>query len=180
MATITFNPMQIDGDGAVAGATVASIGAADIATGGVATDEILDATIAAADIADGAITPAKMATSQALTATADGTGTGAMAATASHAIVTSAAATNQISLPASAAGLLGRVYTIWVGSNGFELITPASSNATINGTDADGTNQADIPANSLSRLTLVNTNTWILENIGSNGTVAAAITPDND
>ena len=60
MATITFNPMQIDGDGAVAGATVASIGAADIATGGVATDEILDSTIATADLANNAVTSAKL------------------------------------------------------------------------------------------------------------------------
>jgi len=142
-----------------------------------------DATLSSAGaltIGSGKITPAKMAASEALTATADGTGTGAMSGTTSHAVVTSASATNQISLPASSASLLGKMFTLWVGANGFELITPASSNATINGTDADGTNQADIPANSLSRLTLVDTNTWILENIGSTGTVAAAIIPDND
>lgn len=118
--------------------------------------------------------------SEALTATADGLTTGLMSGKKRHAIVTSASATNAITLPASSTALLGKQFTIWVGANGFELLTPASSNATINGTDSDGTNQADIPANSLSRLTLVNTNTWILENIGSTGTVAAAIVPDND
>lgn len=140
----------------------------------------LGATIGASEISDAAITPAKLAGSESLTATADGTGTGAMTGSFSHAAVTSAAATNQISLPASSSALIGRTFTLWVGANGFELITPASSNATINGTDADGTNQADIPANSLSRVTLVAANTWILENIGSTGTVAAAIVPDND
>lgn len=128
----------------------------------------------------GSIVPAALAASEALTATDDGTTTGAMSGNTSHAVVTSAGATKQVSLPASSAALVGKQFTIWVGSNGFELITPAASNATINGTDADGTNQADIPANSLSRLTLVTTNTWLLENIGSTGTVASAIVPDND
>lgn len=142
-----------------------------------------DATLAAngaLTVASGAITPAKLSASQALTATADGLTTGVMAATSQHAVVTSASATNAITLPASAASLIGKQFTIWVGANGFELLTPASSGATINGTDSDGTNQADIPANSLTRLTLVNTDTWIMENIGSTGTVAGAIVPDND
>lgn len=142
-----------------------------------------DATLAAngaITIAAGAVTPAKTAVSEALTATADGLTTGLMTGNTTHAVVTSASATNAITLPASSASLVGKQFTIWVGANGFELLTPATSNATINGTDADGTNQADIPANSLSRLTLVNTNTWLLENIGSTGTVAAAIIPDND
>lgn len=131
-------------------------------------------------IANGAVTPAKLSAMESLTATADGTGTGAMSGNAQHAEVTSAAATDQISLPASSSALIGKQFTLWVGGNGFELITPASSNETINGTDADGTNQVDIPANSLSRVTLAEAGRWILENIGSNGTVAAAITPDND
>lgn len=126
------------------------------------------------------VNPANLAASEALTATADGLTTGLMSGNANHAVVTSAAATNAITLPASSAALVGKAFTIWVGANGFELLTPASSGATINGTDSDGTNQADIPANSLSRLALVDTDTWILENIGSTGTVAAAIVPDND
>ena len=129
---------------------------------------------------DGAITPVKLAASEALTATADGTGTGAMSGNTSHAVVTSASATNQISLPASSAGLVGKSFTLWVGANGFELITPAASNATINTVDSDGTNQADIPANTLSRLTLVNTDTWLLESLTALGAVATAIVPDND
>lgn len=129
---------------------------------------------------DGSIPPSKLSASTVATATADGTGSGAISGTSSHVVVTSNNATDQVSLPASSAALIGKPFTLWVGANGFEMITPAGSNATINGTDADGTNQADIPANSLSRVTLVAANTWILENIGSTGTVAAAIVPDND
>ena len=136
--------------------------------------------ITAAMLQSGSVTPIKQAASEALTATVAGLTTGAMTGNAFHAVVTSDSAAKQVSLPASSAGLIGKQFTIWVGANGFALITPASSNATINGTDADGTNQADIPANSLSRLTLVNTNTWLLENIGSTGTVASPIIPDND
>lgn len=141
---------------------------------------VKDSGITTAKIATGAVTPAKLAASEALTATADGLTTGQMTGNASHAVVTSGAATDAITLPASSAALVGKTFTIWVGANGFELLTPASSNATINGTDSDGTNQADIPASSLSRLTLVDTNTWLLENIGATGTVAGAIVPDND
>lgn len=140
----------------------------------------LGATIGASEISDGAITPAKLAASEALTATADGLTTGLMTGTASHAVVTSASATNAITLPASAATLVGKQFTIWVGSNGFELLTPAASGATINNVDSDGTNQADIAANTLSRLTLVTTNTWILESLTNLGAVATAIIPDND
>lgn len=131
-------------------------------------------------VRDGSLNPAKFRASESLTATADGLTTGLMSGNTSHAVVTSNNATDWITLPASSAALIGKQFTIYVGANGFELVTPSASNATINGTDSDGTNQCDIPANSLSRLTLVNTNTWLLENIGSTGTVAAAITPDND
>lgn len=124
--------------------------------------------------------PVSFGGSQAITATDAGLTTGAMSAAAFHAAVTSSASTKQVALPASSAALVGKTFTIWVGANGFELITPATSGATINGTDADGTNQADIPANTLSRVTLVAADTWLLENIGANGTVAAAIVPDND
>lgn len=126
------------------------------------------------------VPPARLAASEAITASDDGTGTGAMSGLTSHAIVTSAGATKQVSLPASSAALIGKQFTIWVGANGFELITPASSGATINGVDSDGTNQADIAASTLSRLTLVAANTWILESLTALGAVATAIVPDND
>lgn len=162
------------GDGLTGGGTS---GAVSLAVGAGAG---LEVSADAIGIADGGIAPIKMAAAEARTATADGTGTGAMSGAAAHIAVTSAAATNQISLPASSAGLIGKVFTLWVGANGFELITPAASGATINNVDADGTNQADIPANTLSRLTLVAANTWILESLTNLGAVATAIVPDND
>lgn len=132
------------------------------------------------EIQDGSITPAKGASSGSLTATADGTGTGAANADSTHFEVTSANATDQVSLPSINNSNKGKPITFYVGANGCELITPAASNATINGTDADGTNQADIPANSMVRLTPVSNTAWIMEIIGSTGTVAAAVVPDND
>lgn len=126
------------------------------------------------------ITNAKMAQSSSLTATADGTGSGSANVDSNFFEVTSAAATNQISLPGISNDTKGKTVAFYVGANGFELITPAASNATINGTDADGTNQADIPANSYVRCTCVSNTAWLMEIIGSTGTVAAAVIPDND
>jgi hypothetical protein len=116
----------------------------------------------------------------AVTANDDGLTTAIIPETARFVTVTSAGATKAVSLPSGAAANIGKVIHIYVGANGFELLSEAGSNATINGADADGTNQADIPATSVSRLTLVAANTWIMETIGANGTVAAAIVPDND
>ena len=76
--------------------------------------------------------------------------------------------------------MVGKQFTVWVGANGFELLTPALSGATINAVDSDGTNQVDIPATTLSRLTLADTNTWILENLTALGAVTTALIPDND
>ena len=142
-----------------------------------------DATVAAGGavtIGSDKITPAKLKLSEALTATADGTGTGAMSGNTSHAVVTSSGATQQVSLPASSAALVGKQFTIWVATNGFELITPAASDATINDVDSDGSNQADIGADTLSRVTLVDTGKWVLENLSKLGALNTAIIPDND
>mgnify|MGYP001571226011 CR=1 FL=1 len=168
-----------------------AVTAGKLAADAVTTAKILDDNVTAAKIADsaidaaakivnGVITPIKMAASEALTATADGLTTGLMTGLTSHAVVTSAAATNAITLPASSAGLIGKPFTIWVGANGFELLTPAASNATINTVDSDGTNQVDIPATTLCRVMLVDTGTWILENLTALGAVTTALIPDND
>ncbi len=129
---------------------------------------------------DGIITPTKESTAGNLTSTADGTGSGSMNVDSKHFVVTSAAAGNQISLPGSNASLVGKVFTLWVDANGFELITPASSNATINTVDSDGTNQMDVPASTLTRCTLVKDNTWVCENLTALGAVTTALIPDND
>ena len=137
--------------------------------------------IGTSEIADGAITAAKVRTSEARTSTADGTGTGAITAPTSHikvVTVTSAAATNQIALPAIDATSVGNVIYLNVGANGYELITPASSNNTINLVDADGTNQLDVAANTTVRATCVSTTSWLCETIAA--TTITVVAPDND
>lgn len=125
-------------------------------------------------------TPANGAISQDVTATSDGLLTGQISEFATHAVVTSSGATQAVTLPSGAVQFVGKRITIWVGSNGFELLTPATSGATINNVDSDGTNQADIPANTFSELHLVATNTWLLRSSTNLGAVATAIIPDND
>lgn len=148
--------------------------------GSIASADISDNAVTTAKIADANVTPAKYIIKEARTATADGLTTGIVGETTTHVIVTSGAATDQITLPSGAAGNVGKTLTIWVGANGFELITPAASNATINNVDSDGTNQADIPANTLCELHLVDTNTWLLRANSNLGAVVTAIIPDND
>jgi hypothetical protein len=58
-------------------------------------------------------------------------------------------------------------------------VTPASSGATINNVDTGGTAaEAAIGANTLSRVTLVAANTWVLENLTNLGNpTSPAIVP---
>lgn len=138
--------------------------------------------VGSADIADGAVTAAKLRdTAEARTATADGLTTGAITSPTSaikFVAVTSAAATDAITLPAASTALIGTVIYLTVGANGYELLTPASGNNTINLVDSDGTNQLDVAANTTVRCTCVSATGWIAETIA-----AATITvnaPDND
>lgn len=138
--------------------------------------------IGTAELADDAVTIDKVSiASQSVTASADGTGTGAI--TTSTALrnfiaVTSAAGTNQVSLPGISADKLGQEFYLTVGANGFELITPASSNATINQVDADGSNQLDVAANTTVRVMCVSATGWIAETIAA--ATIAVTAPDND
>lgn len=137
--------------------------------------------VSTAKIADGAVSSPKTRGTQARTATADGTGTGAIIApTSLHTFVTvtSGAATDQIALPAISASTIGQIIYLTVGSNGYELITPASSNNTINNVDADGTNQLDVAATTTVRCTQVTSTGWIAETIAA--TTIAITAPDND
>lgn len=124
--------------------------------------------------------PSNGAIQQACTATSDGLLTGQINEVATHVVVTSSGATQAVTLPSGSAEFVGKKLTIWVGANGFELLTPATSGATVNNVDSDGTNQVDIPANTLSELVLVATNTWLLRSSTALGAVATAIIPDND
>lgn len=113
----------------------------------------------------------------AVTTTADGTGVGAIPAGAKHVTVTSDGATRQVSLPPP---VVGKKLTIWVGTNGMELVTVASSNVKINDVDADGTNQVDVPADTLLRLTCVSSTQWLCEATTKLGATLTALIPDND
>lgn len=114
----------------------------------------------------------------AVTATADGLTTGLIPVGATFVSITSAAATSIVTLPSGAAAYVGTVIEGWVGANGCELRTPAASGATINAVNADGTNEAAIPATTLIKLRLVAVDTWILDARSELGAVVIAIVPD--
>lgn len=138
--------------------------------------------ISTSEIASSAVTFAKISIgSEARTATAAGLTTGAITAPTAFrtfVTVTSAAATDQIALPAITSAGIGQEIWITVGANGYELITPASSNNTINQVDSDGTNQLDVAANTTVRCTQVSATGWIAETIAA--TTIAITAPDND
>lgn len=137
--------------------------------------------VSTAEIADGSVTSAKVYSAQAVTSTADGTGTGAITAPTSlekYVTVTSASATNQVSLPAITSATIGQKIYLTVTTNGYELITPAASNNTINNVDSDGTNQLDVAANTTVCCTQVSATGWIAQTIAA--TTIAITAPDND
>jgi hypothetical protein len=145
------------------------------------TIKIKDSGVSTDKLADGAVSAAKLRGSEARTSTADGTTTGAITpptAFRTFIAVTSASATNQIALPAISASTIGQEIFLSVGANGYELITPASSNNTINLVDADGTNQLDVAANTTVRATQVSATSWLCETIAA--TTIAVTAPDND
>lgn len=113
-----------------------------------------------------------------VTTTADGTGTGAIPTGVNFVTVTSAAAGNQAGLPAISSSTVGQTIDLFVGANGYELITPASSNNTINTVDSDGTNQLDVAANTLLRCTQVSSTGWVCFQVAA--TTITVVAPDND
>lgn len=165
----------ISSSGAIIGdiqATAGSIGAAELASSSITTVKIADSAVTADKVRD---------TAQAVTATADGLTTGLITAPSSlvkFVAITSAAATDAATLPAASAALIGSVIYLTVGANGYELLTPASGNNTINGVDSDGTNQLDVAANTTVRCTCVSATGWIAETIAA--TTIAITAPDND
>lgn len=134
--------------------------------------------IATAEIADSAVTYAKRAVVATATAIAGGLTTGLIADGTTFVTVTSAAASDACTLPAIVAGTVGQTIDIWVGANGFELLTPASSNNTINTVDSDGTNQLDVAANSLLRCVQVSSTAWMCYQVAA--TTITVVAPDND
>lgn len=131
---------------------------------------------------DGIITQvvpyAKRSVVGAATATADGLTTGLVANGETFVAITSANATHAITLPACAAAGVGQTIDLYVGANGFELLTPASSGDTINTVDSDGTNQLDVAANSLVHLIQVTATGWFAYLHAA--TTITVVAPDND
>ena len=109
--------------------------------------------------------------------TTHGAGTSIIAPGAAVIDVTSSNADFIIVLPVT---VIGHVLTLIVGDNGFELQTPAAGTPTINTVDcsAGNTNEAAIPADSISTLTAVAANEWSLVNHTVLGAHTGAITPN--
>jgi hypothetical protein len=77
-------------------------------------------------------------------------------------------------LPAGTAGAHVRGWSVVA----HEIRTPATSNATINGQDGDGTKEAAIPATTLWEADCVATDTWVLRAWDELGAPITAIVPD--
>jgi hypothetical protein len=137
-----------------------------------------DGSTVAVGIKDGAVTHAKRVVVEARTATADGLTTGLVTSGTNFVVVTSAAATNAITLPAAATAGIGQSIDLHVGANGYELVTPATSNNTINTVDADGTNQLDVAANTLLRCVQITATGWACYQVAA--TTITVVAPDND
>lgn len=112
---------------------------------------------------------------EARTATADGLTTGIISDNADFVVITSGNADHIVTLPDAP---VGKSIEGWVGANGCELRTPASSNVKINDVDADGSQEAALPATTLFRATRVSSTQWILRAWDELGAVITAIVPD--
>lgn len=134
--------------------------------------------IATGEIADSAVTYAKRAVIATLTATADGLTTGLIPDGTTFVVGTSGNAAHAFTLPAIVAATIGQTIDIHCGANGYELLTPASSNNTINTVDSDGTNQLDVAANTLLRCTQVSATGWYCNQLTA--TTITVVAPDND
>lgn len=129
----------------------------------------------------GMVTVTALVESTTATATADGLTTGSITSLTGlkkFVAVTSANATDAITLPGINAGTVGQEIFLTVGANGYELLVPSGTNATINQVDADGTNQLDVAANTTVRCTQISSTAWLAETIAA--TTIAITAPDND
>lgn len=139
---------------------------------------VKDSGISTAKIADSAVTHKKIITTEARTATADGLTTGLISDDTTFVVATSSSATNALTLPAASSAYIGREIKIHVGSNGYELLTPASGNNTINTVDSDGTNQLDVAANTMLVCTQITATGWACFQVAA--TTITVVAPDND
>lgn len=114
---------------------------------------------------------------QSVTATDDGLTTGIIKDNIDHVTVTSAGATKAVTLPVASAATIGRKLTIYVGSNGYELLSGADAQ-TINTADSDGTNQLDVAASSVLHLIQVSASGWYA--FQQTASALSIVAPDND
>ena len=115
----------------------------------------------------------------AVTATADGLTTGLIPKFAGHVLATAGGDADAIvTLPTAAAADVGEVISLYIGATGCEVRTPATSGATINTVDSDGTNELAIAATSLIFFMIIAADTWMAWGWGDDGTALAALTPD--
>lgn len=118
--------------------------------------------IGTADISDGAVTDAKFATAnvgvvpRTATATANGLTTGTLTAGSQHTSVTSANATDIITLPAP---VVGTQIVLDVGANGFKLQSSTPASIAING-GTGASAKSTIAANSTLFLICVSLTSW--------------------
>lgn len=133
------------------------------------------------NLATASVTAEKVAESTTAIATADGLTTGAITALTGFkkfVDVTSGAATDAITLPGITSATIGQEIFLTVGANGYELLTVAGSNVTINQVDSDGTNQLDVAADTTVRCTQISATAWLAETIAA--ATIAITAPDND
>lgn len=112
----------------------------------------------------------------AITATADGLTTGLVAAGTVWMNITSASADHIAAIPTPTAA--GQKIRGFVGANGCELRTVASSNVKINDVDCDGSFEAAIPADTYIELDATTLTTYVLRTRTKLGAEGAAIIPD--
>jgi len=162
--------------------TGTNVEAIKVDAGNVVLDEALSVggalTVTGASTLTGKVTATAgvQSASVAITATDDGTGTGAIPAGTRYATVDCDGDANHIvTLPAAT---IGNIITIYVGATGCEIRTPAASNVKINGVDSDGTNELAITATSLVTATCIGTTDWIVSAVDEAGDVITPLTPD--
>jgi hypothetical protein len=126
----------------------------------------------------GEVTYAERSSIATATATDDGLTTGLIADGTTFCTITSAGATKAVTLPAIVAAGIGQSIDLYVGANGYELLTPATSGNTINTVDSDGTNQLDVAANTLLRCVQVSATGWACYQVAA--TTITVVAPDND
>jgi len=118
-----------------------------------------------------------------VTATSDGLTTGLIPVEAGVpgafvSVASGGSANNIVTLPSQDDIPVGWMCWGYVGADGCEMRTDASSGETINGVDSDGTNEAAIPATTLFQVVKTAADTFILLAYDEGGDDIAGIAPD--